>query len=50
MPEYRMKVAPDNVAYADAENRKLIGSSPSQERQRIPLISRCWRTASTCQR
>ena len=24
MPEYRMKVAPDNVAYADAENRKLI--------------------------
>ena len=24
MPENRMKVAPDNVAYADAENRKLI--------------------------
>ena len=24
MPEYRMRVAPDNVAYADAENRKLI--------------------------
>ena len=24
MPEYRMKVAPDNVAYADSENRKLI--------------------------
>jgi HSP20 family protein len=24
MPEYRMKVAPDTVAYAEAENRKLI--------------------------
>ena len=24
MPDYRMKVAPDTVAYADAENRKLI--------------------------
>jgi HSP20 family molecular chaperone IbpA len=24
MPEFRMKVAPDTVAYADAENRKLI--------------------------
>jgi HSP20 family molecular chaperone IbpA len=24
MPEYRMKVAPDTVAYADSENRKLI--------------------------
>jgi HSP20 family protein len=24
MPEYLMKVAPDNVAYADSENRKLI--------------------------
>ena len=24
MPEYRLKVAPDNVAYADSENRKLI--------------------------
>ena len=24
MPEYRMKVAPDIVAYADAENRKLV--------------------------
>jgi len=24
MPENRMKVAPDTVAYADAENRKLI--------------------------
>ena len=24
MPEYRMKVAPDTVAYADAENRKLV--------------------------
>ena len=24
MPENRMKVAPDNVAYADSENRKLI--------------------------
>jgi HSP20 family molecular chaperone IbpA len=24
MPESRMKVAPDNVAYADSENRKLI--------------------------
>ena len=24
MPEYRMKVAPDTVAYADGENRKLV--------------------------
>jgi HSP20 family protein len=24
MPEYRMKVAPDTVAYADSANRKLI--------------------------
>ncbi len=24
MPEYRMKVAPDTVAYADSDNRKLI--------------------------
>jgi HSP20 family molecular chaperone IbpA len=24
MSEYRMKVAPDTVAYADAENRKLV--------------------------
>jgi HSP20 family protein len=24
MPGYRMKVAPDTVAYADAENRKLV--------------------------
>jgi HSP20 family molecular chaperone IbpA len=24
MPEYRMKVAPPTVAYADAENRKLV--------------------------
>ncbi len=24
MPEYRMKVAPDTVAYADPENNKLI--------------------------
>ena len=24
MPEYRMKVAPETVVYADAENRKLI--------------------------
>lgn len=24
MPEYRMKVAPVTVAYADAENRKLV--------------------------
>ncbi len=24
MPEYRMKVAPDTVAYADSENRKLV--------------------------
>jgi HSP20 family protein len=24
MPENRMKVAPDTVAYADAENRKLV--------------------------
>jgi HSP20 family protein len=24
MPESRMRVAPDNVAYADSENRKLI--------------------------
>jgi len=24
MPEYRMKVAPDTVAYADVENRKLV--------------------------
>jgi HSP20 family molecular chaperone IbpA len=24
MPEYRMKVAPETVAYADSENRKLI--------------------------
>ena len=24
MPEFRMKVAPDTVAYADSENRKLI--------------------------
>ena len=24
MPVYRMKVAPDTVAYADAENRKLV--------------------------
>jgi len=24
MPEYRMKVAPDTVAYADGDNRKLI--------------------------
>ena len=24
MPEYRMKVAPESVAYADAENRKLV--------------------------
>jgi HSP20 family molecular chaperone IbpA len=24
MPEYRMKVAPDTVAYADADNRKLV--------------------------
>jgi HSP20 family protein len=24
MPEYRMKVAPDTVAYADRENRKLV--------------------------
>jgi HSP20 family protein len=24
MPEYRMKVAPETVAYADAENRKLV--------------------------
>lgn len=23
MPEYRMKVAPDTVAYADSDNRKL---------------------------
>jgi HSP20 family protein len=24
MPEFRMKVAPDTVAYADAENHKLV--------------------------
>jgi len=24
MPEFRMKVAPDTVAYADAKNRKLV--------------------------
>jgi HSP20 family molecular chaperone IbpA len=24
MPEYRIKVAPNTVAYADAENRKLV--------------------------
>ena len=24
MPEYRMKVAPDTVAYADAENRNFV--------------------------
>jgi HSP20 family molecular chaperone IbpA len=24
MPEYRMKVSPDTVAYGDAENRKLV--------------------------
>ena len=24
MPEYRMKVAPDTVAYADSDNRKLV--------------------------
>ena len=24
MPEVRMKVAPDTVAYADGENRKLV--------------------------
>ncbi len=24
MPEYRMKVAPESVAYADSENRKLV--------------------------
>jgi HSP20 family protein len=24
MPEYRMKVAPETVAYADADNRKLV--------------------------
>ena len=24
MPEYRMKVAPETVAYAEAENRKLV--------------------------
>ena len=24
MPEYRMKVSPDTVAYSDAENRKLV--------------------------
>jgi HSP20 family molecular chaperone IbpA len=24
MPEYRMKVAPDTVAYADGESRKLV--------------------------
>ena len=24
MPKYRMKVAPDTVAYADGENRKLV--------------------------
>jgi HSP20 family molecular chaperone IbpA len=24
MPEFRMKVAPDTVAYADGENRKLV--------------------------
>jgi len=24
MPDYRMKVAPDTVAFADAENRKLV--------------------------
>ena len=24
MPEYRIKVAPDTVAYADGENRKLV--------------------------
>jgi len=24
MPEYRMKVAPDTVAYADGENNKLV--------------------------
>ena len=24
MPEYRMKVAPDTVAYADGENHKLV--------------------------
>ena len=27
MPENRMKVAPDTVAYADSDNRKLIGQS-----------------------
>ena len=24
MPEFRMKVAPDTVAYADGENHKLV--------------------------
>ena len=47
MPEVRMKVAPDTVAYADGENHKLVVEFASQERQRIPSIYRSWKTAST---
>jgi hypothetical protein len=42
MPEYRKRVAPNTVAYADEGKHKLVVefsiSSPSQEHQQIPSI------------
>jgi hypothetical protein len=38
MPEVRMKVAPDTVAFADGENHKLIVEFATRERQRRPSI------------
>jgi hypothetical protein len=38
MPEYRMKVAPDAIAYAGEDNHKLIVEFGSPERRQIPLM------------
>ena len=38
MPEFRMKVAPDTVAYADGENHKLVVEFAIPGRQRIPSM------------
>ena len=38
VPEFRMKVAPDTVAYADGENHKLVVEFAIPGAQRIPSI------------
>ena len=38
VPEFRIKVAPHTVAYADGESRKLVVEFAIPGRQRIPSI------------